>query len=454
MTRRPPRNPTPDESSARLSESQLRFLDQLAKATQPLSDPTEVMQVAARMLGRHLGVNRCAYAEVDADQDHFDLIGDYNDGVASIVGRYTFTAFGPEVLRLMRANEPYVVDDVEADPRTAGTDLTAYRLTEIRAVICVPLHKGGRFVAAMAVHQCVPRHWRAEDTDLVELVIGRCWESLARARAQRALESSNTRLALALAAGALGDWSWDAASDLVTLSDRAAEIWGLPAGETIAWAEMQKLLHPDDREPTVQAVNESVRTGRRYVVEYRLAHVQPERWVSVWGSPQLDESGAAVGILGVLQDATARKEMEQRLRDRADELGEADRRKDEFLAVLAHELRNPLAPIGLAAEMLRAGRVSGAALDRTAEVIRSQVKHMARLLDDLMDASRIRTGNLRMKMETVLASGIVDIALQNAGPLLKSRRHEVSVEVPPELRLRADPVRMAQVVSNLLTNAA
>ena len=195
------------------SERRLRLLDDIARETRALSEPDDIMQATARLLGRHLGVNRCAYAEVGPDEDHFDLTGDYNDGVASIVGHYAFSDFGPEVTRLMRADKPYVNHDVETDPVTAGTNLAAYRLTQIQAVICVPLHKDGRFVAAMAVHQKTPRRWAEEDIGLVQMVVARCWESLNRARADKALREAHQRLSLAMSAGELGDWSWSAATN-------------------------------------------------------------------------------------------------------------------------------------------------------------------------------------------------------------------------------------------------
>src|SRR5688572_32062963 len=103
----------------------LQFLDELARAKHPLSDPARIMQVTARLLGEYLGVDRCAYAQVDDDEDHFDLTGDYTRGVPSIVGRYAFSDFGRVVRDLMRADRPYVNPDVDNDPQTAGADLSA-----------------------------------------------------------------------------------------------------------------------------------------------------------------------------------------------------------------------------------------------------------------------------------------------------------------------------------------
>ncbi len=171
-------------------ELRQHFLVQLDDATRPLSDALEITQAYARLLGEYLEVNRCAYCDVEEDQNTFNLTGDWNRGVESIVGRYTFRQFGEEVLRLCRAGQPYVVEDCESDARVAEV-LDAYRATEVRAVICVGLLKGGRLVAAMAVNQILPRCWRQDEVELVTQVANRCWESIERARLLRAERRAN-----------------------------------------------------------------------------------------------------------------------------------------------------------------------------------------------------------------------------------------------------------------------
>ncbi len=188
-----------DVSEERRVERRPAFLADLGQALQPVTDPAEAVATAARMLGEHLGVDRCAYAEVEADQDHVVLTGDYTRGnTPSIVGRYAMSAFGAEALRLMREDVPYVVDDVLADPRVSPADRAAYEQTQIRAVISMPLHKTGRFVAGMAVHQRTPRHWLPDHVELVRTVARRCWESIDRTRARRGLQQSEHRLRGAL----------------------------------------------------------------------------------------------------------------------------------------------------------------------------------------------------------------------------------------------------------------
>lgn len=170
-----------------------RLLVALDDTTRPLTDPVEITQSYARLLGEHLNVNRCAYADVEEDEDTFNLTGNYNRDVPSIVGRYRFLQFGAECLRLMRAGLPYVVENSETDPRTVDVR-DSYRATKICSVICVPLQKSGRFVAAMAVHQVTPRTWLPAEVELVQLVANRCWESIERTRVMRELAEARNRL--------------------------------------------------------------------------------------------------------------------------------------------------------------------------------------------------------------------------------------------------------------------
>jgi PAS domain S-box-containing protein len=183
-----------DITERKRTEDRDRFLVALDDAIRPLTDPKEVMTAAAAMLGRHLDVDRCAYADIEADQDTMNLTGNYVRGpeVRSMVGRLRFADFGADVLARMRRDEPFVVDDVDTH-QPPVEDLAAYRLGPIQAVICVPLHKGGRFVAAMAVHCVTARHWRPEEVELVRLVAARCWESIERARIDRNLRESEAR---------------------------------------------------------------------------------------------------------------------------------------------------------------------------------------------------------------------------------------------------------------------
>jgi signal transduction histidine kinase/CheY-like chemotaxis protein len=167
-------------------------------------------------------------------------------------------------------------------------------------------------------------------------------------------------------------------------------------------------------------------------------------------------------LLSSVQAALRARARQYQLRDqfemlRATEaaLREADHRKDLFLATLAHELRNPLAPIRTAAQILAAPKLGASQLQWAQNVIQRQVRHMALLLDDLLDIARITQGKLELKKTRVTLTEVVDSAVEAARPLIDSKNHHLSVTLPSEnLTFEADPLRLSQVLSNLLTNAA
>jgi signal transduction histidine kinase/ActR/RegA family two-component response regulator len=163
-----------------------------------------------------------------------------------------------------------------------------------------------------------------------------------------------------------------------------------------------------------------------------------------------------VRAVAALDEARSRADNELRERRAAQEaLQLADRRKDEFLATLAHELRNPMAPLVNALEIMRLGGPGKPPPPNVLDIIERQLKQMVRLVDDLLDVSRITTGKLGIREEAILLQDVVTHSLETAGPLVAQRRHALAVHVPEEpLVLHGDPTRLAQVLSNLLNNAA
>ncbi|MDI1475154.1 PAS domain S-box protein [Polyangium sp. y55x31] len=224
---------------------------------------------------------------------------------------------------------------------------------------------------------------------------------------------------------------------------------GVTPAEILADASaLYDLVHEDDRARMVELESAAVRGLAPFDCEYRLW----TRWGSiVWIHCRSGVRPLPTGEMmweGIFMDVTARKEAEQALR-------EADRRKDEFLAMLAHELRNPLAPIRNAAQILRLVGIADPRIERSTAIIERQVQHMTRLVDDLLDVSRITSGKIKLQKGRVDVAPIVFRALETARPLLDARKHHVSVELPPEpVWVYADPTRLTQMVENLLTNAA
>jgi PAS domain S-box-containing protein len=194
-----------------------------------------------------------------------------------------------------------------------------------------------------------------------------------------------------------------------------------------------------------------------------------ERRIEARTKPLVNGSASTGGTLVVLHDVTEREQaeralreseerhhrLEEELRRRTEELAGEDRRKDQFLAMLAHELRNPLAPIRNAVELMRQVETFDPSFQPSREMVERQVKHLARLVDDLLDVSRITRGSIRLRKERVDLGAIVQSAVDGARPVIVNRSHQLEIELPAEpLRLEGDAARLEQIVSNLLDNAA
>jgi two-component system, chemotaxis family, CheB/CheR fusion protein len=247
-----------------------------------------------------------------------------------------------------------------------------------------------------------------------------------------------------------------------TWNQGAERIFGYAAEEVIG--KPITLLIPPTHIEEEPVILQQLRRGER-IDHYETVRKRKDGAlinVSLTVSPIRDESGTIIGASNITRDITQRKLTEDLLRqeisirERAEAaLRDADRRKDEFLATLAHELRNPLAPIRQAALIYKAPSATDAQKRWSSDVITRQVQHMSLLLEDLLDISRITRGTLQLRMEVVDLADIVQAAVETARPIIEAKRHDFRTELSSEpVHFVADPLRLAQVLSNLLTNAA
>ncbi len=213
-------------------------------------------------------------------------------------------------------------------------------------------------------------------------------------------------------------------------------------------------VHPDDIEQTLQRWKRSLATGETFLFEHRFRRADGEyRWHLSRIQAMRNADGEIVMWVGSSTDIHEQLETANTLRQYSAELFEADRRKNEFLAMLAHELRNPLAPIRNALQIMRLTGVDAAGSAST--MMERQVGQMVRLVDDLLDVSRISRGRIELRKGPVELASVVHHAVEAARPLSDSLGHELTVTLPPEpVYLEADPTRLAQVLGNLLNNAS
>ncbi len=270
----------------------------------------------------------------------------------------------------------------------------------------------------------------------------------AQVEAERAMKDSEAKFRLIANVIPQMVWSADATGLNDYLNARWHEFTGVPQ-ERIAGNGWVGIVHPDDLPLLVARWQQSIATGEPFDIEHRvLHHSGGYRWMLNRAEPFVDQAGRATRWMGTVTDIHDKKTGEEELRAQA-------RRKDEFLAMLAHELRNPLAPISNAAQLLAMSTLDAQRVRQSSEVIIRQVRHMTSLVDDLLDVSRVKRGLVQLERERVDIKSVVASAVEQARPLVEARRHALDLHVDAALGwVHGDRIRLVQVIANLLNNAA
>lgn len=276
----------------------------------------------------------------------------------------------------------------------------------------------------------------------------------ARHAAALLVQQSEAHARLALDVAEIGTWSWHVDDDVFEADERCREIAGLPARAALTLEQAMLRLHPDDRglaEATLSAVL-APGSGGAGGAEVRVRHGDGSlRWVVVRCQLQAVAAGAGLPsrlLMGTVVDVTERKASEQAL-------AQSDRRKNEFLATLAHELRNPLAPLRNGLAVLRLAGDDATTRERTLQTLERQVGLMVRLIDDLLDLGRISRDQLELRRRPINLAQVVEGGVETGRPLVDAQCHVLSVVLPPRpVVVDGDAARLVQVVANLLNNAA
>jgi PAS domain S-box-containing protein len=296
-------------------------------------------------------------------------------------------------------------------------------------------------------------------------------------RTEEALRASEERLRLALGAGQMGIWDWDMATGAIQCSDSFEPLHGLAPGTFGGTFEaLLALTHPDDRQRFTDVVRDAVDRRGGYESEFRVVSPEgTERWVFGKGQVFADAGNRPVRVIGVRIDVTIRKRAEEDLRRSIARLEEAERdvqqlfvrehearaeaersnrAKDEFLATLSHELRSPLSAALSWAHLLRSGQLDAEKTARALETIERTTRLQVRLVEDLLDISRIVSGKLTVERGVVDLGSVIDAAIETVRTAAEARGLHLRVEAPTEVLLvGGDAARLEQVVGNLLGNA-
>ena len=282
-------------------------------------------------------------------------------------------------------------------------------------------------------------------------------------RAEQALRDSGERFRALFDHGPIAMYSCDASGTIQEFNRNAALLWGrkpVRGDSSERFCGAFKLLFPDGSPmPHAHSSIAAVLKGEVPIalgVEVLIERADGTRTTILANIvPLKNDRGEITGAINCMYDITERSRLQRKTVEQAQKLVELDRRKDEFLAMLSHELRNPLAPLSNAVQLLRLHKNDDPVQQQAHGIIERQVGQLKHLVDDLLEVSRITTGSVRLRQDQISLSDVVERAVETAQPLIRQHRHELAVALPrQEIFLHADAARLEQVLVNLLTNAA
>ena len=376
---------------------------------------------------------RCAYAN-SAYRQWFGVEPD------KVVGRSMRELLGPELYAL---NEPYIERAFRGEEQVFERRVPGPGGVQRDSLArYIPHREDGLVVGFMAYVTDVSA-LKEMQTALRNAVIGQRYAVDGLRRNEAALRQAQRLVHI-------GSWEWEMVADVTIWSEELYRIFGRdPARLPPSYPEHEKLYAPESWARLRAAVDRTLKTGEGYTLE--LEFVRPDvsaGWIEAHGEVVRDESGVLVGLRGTAQDITVRRRMQENFE-------RLDRRKDEFLSTLAHELRNALASLHNVDAILSRTAPTGPALERVRPILGRQLRHLDRLVGDMLDVERVRTGRLTLHWQNIDLRDVVAHAVEMSTPAIDAAGHDLVVDLSETpLRLDGDAVRLTQALSNLLLNAA
>jgi signal transduction histidine kinase len=493
------------EEKLRESERTERLLSEIGALAAKLGVPEglqldDVVQRICEHVAAEVGVSRCGLGHVDLADGQVTVDAEARSGLPALKGTYRVSDYAPHLVADGIAGRVTILEDIASDPRTAERYTELYEPIGVRSSINIPLVRDGRWVAHFWVSSELARPWTESEVERIRRAAERIWLVVEQARVSMNLRDSELRLARELAAAqqlqeVSSQLIQDAELDvqLRKILSASAAITGATRGNIQlvdpATHQLRIIVHQGLSQRFVEHFAEcgwdggcdaAKDRGERVIVEdlEKIPDDQKTKGYEVLieegirafqSTPIIGRDGHVIGMLNdhfpsahrssesalryldllarMAADLIERKQVEDALR-------EADRRKDEFLATLAHELRNPLAPIRNAIHLLRPQTLQDTQGRLAHEIIDRQLQHLVRLVDDLLEVSRITRGRIELRKQRIDLASILASAVETVHDRIEASDLRLTVTLPPDpVTLEADPVRLTQVFANLLNNA-
>ncbi|MGH9940904.1 MAG: PAS domain-containing protein [Pyrinomonadaceae bacterium] len=437
-----------DNTESKQAERTQQLLFEIAEKIRRAETAEDLLHETAQAIGRHLGVARCAFDEVNLESETVTVHRDYYaEGLQPGARSFSMAEFSQATLGDIKAGRTVVVSDAAADERTATLYETEYQPHGFAAYVAVPLLRDGRWAATLWANYEAPHAWSGQEVALLETVAERTWLAVEKLRSEAALRQSEEQFRIMANSIAQFAWVADAEGYIFWYNDRWFEYTGTTFEEMRGWG-WQAVHHPEEVGRVVGSFKHSIATGEPWEDTFPLrSKTGAYRWFLSRARPIRDEQGRIVRWFGTNTDV-------EELRQARQSAEHANRLKDEFLATVSHELRTPLTAILGWAKMLRAGGLGPEVVPRALATIERNAEAQNQLIEDILDVSRIITGKLRLETRPVNLVAVIDAAVDVVRPALGAKRILLKTKFDPDAALvSGDTSRLQQVVWNLLSNA-
>jgi signal transduction histidine kinase/CheY-like chemotaxis protein len=432
-----------NEKALREREERLGLMQTLGDAMRDATDADGILPVALRMLGEHLHVSRCAYADVDADGDRCVIPYDYTDNCPSIVGVHHLSSFGPRVASELRRGTTVVVRDV--DNEFSPAEAESLGGIGIKAFVCCSLVRQGTLRAMMAVHHHRPRDWTSNDVAIVQEVVERCWATIEQRATETKLRQSEALLRIAGRAAHLGGWSLELPDGRLTWSDEVCAIHEVPAGTAPTLEEALAFYAPEFREALRGRLASCKKHGTPFDLELQIITAKGRRvWVRAIGSAEQSPAGTFSRLQGAFQDIDDRRKLEEQFRQtqKMEAIGQ-------LAAGVAPDFNNILSLILSYSTLVLRELKPGDPLRDDIEQVRRAGERATDLTRQLLAFSR-----LQMLEPRVLDLGQLVSTMEKMLKRLLGEDVDLSLFTSRSLgQVHADPSQIEQIVMNLAVNA-
>ena len=445
-----------DRKRAELND---QFLHQLDAQLRQLTIADQMLWQTMSDLGEYLKVDRCVWHTVNPDADLAIIEQDWRrQDTPSVKGVHSLSSFiAPELLGQYLAGQTVVIHDVITNPYTAPLAAN-YLQFEAHAMIAAPCLHHGQWVALLVVNTRTPHQWRSDEVALMQQIVARLWSMIEHTRIMQELRQKNAILDIVNESAPSPIFVKDRAGRIIYANPATLEVLGKTAAEVIGCYDCDLYPNVEDADNVMRNDRRIMESGQVEVVEESPDGV---RTFLSMKAPYRNETGEVIGLIGIANDITERVQLE---RDRERLLQQeqvaraaaehANRIKDEFLAVLSHELRSPLNPILGWSKLLRSRQLNPQKTEHALETIERNAQMQAQLINDLLDMSRILQGKLSLDIQSVDLALVIHAAMETVRLAAEAKAIQIQTQFAANIHAVAgDAGRLQQVIWNLLSNA-